>query len=107
MAYRVIWSPRASSHLEEICEYIAKDSSTYASIFAERILHIVKALPAFPESGRIVPEYNNPNLRETIYGNYRIVYRWKRSDGHIEIVAICHSARQIIRVVPPSDDKEN
>ncbi|REL39310.1 type II toxin-antitoxin system RelE/ParE family toxin [Rhodohalobacter sp. SW132] len=28
-----------------------------------------------PESGRIVPEYNDPNLRELMLGNYRVIYR--------------------------------
>ena len=103
MAHRLIWSPRAASHLEDICEYITLDSTAYAAIFAQRILSIVKSIPKFPESGRIVPEYDNPDLREKLYGNYRIVYRLKASEKLIEIAAICHSARQIVHVLPPTD----
>ena len=29
MALKIKWSPRAASNLEEICEYIAKDSESY------------------------------------------------------------------------------
>ncbi|MEW5816622.1 MAG: type II toxin-antitoxin system RelE/ParE family toxin, partial [Spirochaetota bacterium] len=44
-----------------------------------------------------VPEYNDENLREKIYENYRIVYRIK--DEIIEIVAICHGARQLENIL--------
>jgi toxin ParE1/3/4 len=95
MGYRLIWSPRAASQLEGICEYIARDSRQYAAIFAQQVLQLVRALPSFPKAGRIVPEYNNPQLREKIHGNYRLVYRVKEQASLIEIVAICHSARLI------------
>src|SRR3990172_1064860 len=93
MGYKVKWSPRAAAHLEQICDYIAKDSKYYAALFAKKILSTIKAIPQFPKSGRIVPEYNDENLREMIYGNYRIVYRLK--GGLIEIVAICHGAKPL------------
>ena len=91
MAYAIKWSPRAAQHLEHICEYIAQDSREYAAIFANKILGIIKSLPAFPKSGRIVPEYNDPSIREKLHGNYRIVYRL--SNGVIEVAAICHGSR--------------
>ncbi len=98
MAGRVVWSPRAVSQLESICDYIALDSPTYARIFAQKVLSIVKLLPLYPQTGRMVPEYNLPDLREKIYGDYRIVYRIAEST--IEIAAICHGARQLERVLP-------
>ena len=54
---------------------------------------IIKNISQFPFSGRIVPEYNNPNLREKIYQNYRIVYRIK--NDAIEIIVIVHGMRQL------------
>ena len=93
MAEQIRWSPRAVYHLEEICKYIAKDSEYYATLFAKRVVGIVKDIPRFPKAGRIVPEYKDENLREKIYQNYRIVYRLKRNI--IEIVAVVHSARQM------------
>jgi len=91
MAAKIIWSPRAVTDLEDTCNYIARDSQRYTSIFASNVISIVKRIPQFPKAGRIVPEYNDPNLREKIYGNYRIVYRIKLDA--IEIVAIHHGAR--------------
>ena len=88
---KVNWSPRAASDIEEICNYIANDSEHYARIFAQRVIAIVEKIPDFPNSGRIVPEYQKENLHERIFQNYRIVYRIK--PDIIEIVAVVHSAR--------------
>ena len=96
MALKIKWSPRAASNLEEICTYIAKDSEYYSILFAKKIINIVKAIPQFPKSGRIVPEYKDDSLREKIYGNYRIVYRLKMDV--VEIVAICHGSRSLDRI---------
>lgn len=93
MANQIRWSLRAASNFEEICTYIARDSECYAALFAKRINVIINSIPQFPKAGRIVPEYNDENLREKIYENYRIVYRVK--GDVIEIVTICHGARQL------------
>ncbi len=42
--------------------------------------------------GRIVPEYQEENLREKIFQSYRIVYRLKADI--VEIVVISHGAKQ-------------
>lgn len=97
MAYKIIWSPRSISQFEDACNYIAKDSPFYASLFAKKVNAIIKSLPSFPKSGRIVPEYNDETLREKIYQNYRIVYRLK--ENAIEIAAITHGARLLEEIL--------
>jgi len=97
MAQKIRWSPRAASNFEEVCNYIAKDSEVYATIFAKKIDGIIKSIPQFPKAGRIVPEYGDKDVREKIYENYRIVYRIKRD--FIEIVAICHGAKQLENII--------
>ncbi len=97
MAFNIKWSPRAASQLENICEYISKDSNYYAGVFAKKIVKIIKDIPNFPEAGRIVPEYRDKNLREKIHGSYRIIYRINRDN--IEVVAICHGSRLLENVV--------
>jgi toxin ParE1/3/4 len=52
---------------------------------------VVDSIKEFPNSGRVVPEYNNKALREKILNNYRIVYRVK--DEYIEIVVITHCSK--------------
>lgn len=93
MAKKIRWSPKAAESFEEICNYISRDSEYYASIFARKVNSIVKAIPLFPKAGRVVPEYQDENLREKIFQNYRIVYRLK--NDVVEIVIISHCARQL------------
>jgi addiction module RelE/StbE family toxin len=88
---KLIWSPRAASDLEEICNYIALDSEHYARLFAQQIVTLIEKILDFPKAGRVVPEYQRDDLRERIFQNYRIVYRIK--EEAIEIVAIVHGAR--------------
>ena len=47
----------------------------------------------FPESGRIVPEFSDPNIREVIRKRCRIVYRIRRRKRTIEIARVWHAAR--------------
>lgn len=88
---RIIWSSDAASDLEAICDYVAKDSEYYARVLAQGIISAIERLQVFPESGRIVPEYNQKDLREVIFQNYRVVYRVK--PDIIEVVTITHGAR--------------
>jgi len=99
VAFKIIWSPQAASNLEEICNYISKDSEYYAGLFAKRVIEVIKNIPYSPRLGRIVPEYNDENLRERIYGNYRIIYRIKQEI--IGIAAICHGSRLLENVLDP------
>jgi plasmid stabilization system protein ParE len=95
----VRWSRQAADDLEAICEYIARDSEEYARAFAERIVEVTKAIPLHPRSGRVVPEFGRPEIREKIVGNYRIIYRLHRDA--VEIVTIIHGARLLPEERPP------
>jgi addiction module RelE/StbE family toxin len=90
---RIIWSPYAVDDLEAICDYITKDSEHYARLFAHGVINAIESLEIFPESGRIVPEYNQKSIREIIFQNYRIIYQIKLDA--IEILAIMHGTRLI------------
>lgn len=90
---KVMWSEQALRDLEHIRDYIAQDSPTYAQPFVERLLQATRHLPQFPQSGRPMPEAQNPSIREVIYQGYRIVYRL-RSDV-VEIVMVVHGSRDL------------
>lgn len=85
------WTQQAADDLEAITEFIANDSEYYAQLFAMDVLQAVDRLVDFPESGRIVPEANNPIIREIILGNYRIVYRFRKET--VELLTVYHGAR--------------
>ena len=97
MALKIRWSPTAVAHFEETCNFIAHDSEKYASIFAKKVMAVVASIPDFPQAGRMVPEYDDGNLREKILGNYRIVYRIKKDC--VEIVTISSGSRLLKAVL--------
>lgn len=89
---QIIWTIQSAEDLENIHEYISKDSVKYARIQIIRIRDRVKILKKYPNSGRVVSELSDKSLREIISGSFRIIYRIK-TDSLIEIITIHHSAR--------------
>ena len=90
---RVHWTPQASDDLDAIHEHIGRDSSGAARLVAARLIVAVDQLETFPQSGRVVPEFGDPALRELLRGAYRIVYRVRA--GGAEIITVHHSARPL------------
>lgn len=87
----VRWAPQAADDLEAIAQFIAEDSPHYASLFVMDVLEAVEQLVSFPRSGKVVPETRDPALRETVLGNYRIIYRVRPE--LVEILTVFHGAR--------------
>ena len=79
----LIWSPRAVADLEEIRTFIDADSPAWADLTVRRIVAAVERLQQFPDSGRMVPERQSPELREVISGSFRIVHRRRATTGEI------------------------
>ncbi|MEI1280607.1 type II toxin-antitoxin system RelE/ParE family toxin [Leptospira venezuelensis] len=48
MAKEIIWSLRAKSDLQDIYDYIAKDSEVYALNVVNKIIDVVENIPNFP-----------------------------------------------------------
>ena len=88
---RIVWSEQALSDIEEIHGFIARDAPAFANLVVDRIFDGAEHLAAFPESGRVVPEFARRDLRELIQGSYRVVYQ-VQSDA-VSIVTVFHSAR--------------
>ena len=87
------WSPKSLMEIEEIFEYIAEDSREYASVFVRKLIEATTSIAEFPLIGRVVPEFKDPIIRERIYKNYRIIYRF--NNNKVEIVTIFHNARNL------------
>lgn len=96
---KIRWTEKASSNLQAIHDYIAKDSKTYAARFIKSLIKATAKLEQMPRCGRIVPELEDYEFREVIFQNYRIVYRIVESSENIEILAVMHSAREINKAV--------
>ena len=68
--------------------------------FVADIVARIEVLTQHPDSGRIVPEFDQPFLRELIHPPFRIVYR--REPERIRIVRIWRSER--VLAFPEDDD---
>ena len=99
----VQWSLTSIGHLTDIHDYIARDSRQYALRMVDRITARSKQFADFPTSGQMVPEYDDPSIREVIEGPYRVIYRID-SDA-IVVLAVIHGARQL-PLTPPSDPSD-
>ena len=88
---RIIWSPRSLRDIESIQEYIVQDSPQVANLVVRRIIRAVERLETFPESGRQVPERNDPEIREVIAAPYRVVYRLRRDI--VEVITVFRASR--------------
>ena len=91
MAHTVVWSPRAIDDVDSIAAYIAQDSEAYAASVVRLILIKAGNLSSFPFIGRIVPEFDNENIREVFAFSYRIIY--EISGDAITIAAVVHGSR--------------
>ena len=60
---KISWSQLALDDLKNIHAYIALDSQYYATNFIDKLVKKIKLLEKYPSSGRIVPEFENAEIR--------------------------------------------
>ena len=87
---KLTWTNEALNRLINIEDYISEDSPLRALNFVNQIIQKAESLKSHPRKGRIVPEFSNPELRELIYKNYRIVYIIRKESLEILIVFESH-----------------
>ena len=71
---KIKWSPLSIDRLTSIVNYISQDKPNAAKNIADTIFKAVERLKDFPQSGRVVPELENPKYREILIKNYRVIY---------------------------------
>ncbi len=91
---RVHWTNTALEHLLSIYAHIAQESPVYADrTVGGSATRRSEQVAQFPRSGRMVPEYQVPDIREVIERPYRIIYRIK--PNQIDVLAVFHSAQEL------------
>lgn len=90
---QIRWSLTASTDLQEIEDFIARDSVFHAVTFVDCIVESTATLLKTPHIGRVVPEFNRQDLREVIFRGYRIVYLVQNDE--ILILRVVHGARNL------------
>jgi plasmid stabilization system protein ParE len=96
MARKVIWTEPAWDDLEAAAEYIERDSEFYAIALVQEARDAADSLDEIAERGQVVPEFDDPSMRELLVGAYRLVY--KITEEHVYVVAFLHGARRLWRI---------
>jgi toxin ParE1/3/4 len=90
---KIEWTVSAVDDLESVRDYIARDSVVYAASFVEKIIAAIENLIGLPEVGRKVPETDDPNIRELLFQNYRIIYRIHSNT--VQVLTVIRGSRDI------------
>ncbi len=90
MVQKVIWTVNAYKDLQNIVDYISQDSMYYAISFYDDVMNKAQTLNEFPHRGRVVPEMDDPNMREIFIHRYRLIYQ--TTNDSVVITTIIHGA---------------
>lgn len=96
---KIVWSPLALEKAEQTLEYLGERSPEAAERFMDGLLNAVDRLSDFPRIGRMVPELRQPNIRQVLHSNHRLIYRIE--DDHIRIITLRHQRQNL---TPDDDD---
>ncbi len=91
---KIIWTNNAIEDLNDIGEYIAKDSIRYAEKTVEDLFYATDILEKHPKAGKMVLEFSLENIRELIVANFRIVYEII-DEYRIDILTVHRTSRLI------------
>ncbi len=92
MAVKVTLAESAVRDLEEIASYYREQGvPEVGSRLVAEILARIESLRQLPTSGRIVPEFESPHMRELIHAPFRIVYR--PEPRRVRVVRVWRSER--------------
>lgn len=94
---QVRWSLTAGTDLQDIEDFIARDSVLHAVAFVDSIVESAESLLTHPRIGRVVPEFNRDDLREVIFRGYRIVYLVQGKE--VVVLRVVHGARDLLALI--------
>ena len=92
MAWKVIFSARSRTDLEQIVNYIARDNSAAAERFGFRLIQQAESLSDAPAIGPTLPQ--KPGTRFFPVGSYLIIYRPDETQRTVRILRFWHAARR-------------
>jgi len=92
---KIKWTNEALLRLCEIEDFITQGSPERAAKFVEQIIDYAECLSENPLQGRTVPEMSNPDIRELIFKNYRIVYR---KNGDVVYILSVFEGHRLLRI---------
>lgn len=102
---KILWSPLARERAFEAALYISEDDPDAAVKWINRLFDAVGRLDHSPMRGRVVPELGRQEIREILFGEYRIVFKVTRET--VEILTVRHGRRRFDRSEIDEHDPRN
>jgi plasmid stabilization system protein ParE len=99
MAYEVVWSNEAINDLENIAEYINKDSLINAKIVVTKFVDLIGNLGHHPKLSSIVQELNKDNIRQKLVYDWRVIYKVDDKSKRVIVLTIIHGKRQFNKLI--------
>jgi plasmid stabilization system protein ParE len=96
VARPVVWSSRARSDARLALEYIKKDSPAAAERFARALVAAARSLSDLSERGRVVPELDDPQVRELFLARHRVIY--EVFADRVAVLRIIHTSRDLATI---------
>ena len=93
MAAKIIWAPSGLDDLGSAVANIAADNLRAAVAFGQAVIDRTHQLSAFTDSGRFFANSVAGEIRETVLGKYRLLYRVSTDKKVVTILRIWHGAR--------------
>ena len=93
----LLWTKQASSQLDSIYEYIARDNPSAALVEIEMLMAAVERLVRFPTSGRAG---RIASTRELVVPRTPYIIAYRNSETVIQILGIYHGAQRWPRTLP-------
>ena len=90
---RVVWSWSAANALDEAIAFIASDAPVNAEKVLEQILFAAASLATFSERGIVVPEVEDPTIRQLLTDPYRLIYQVEKD--RVLVLALLHQRRDV------------
>jgi len=90
---KIIFHPIAKDDLKDIYDYFSRSSLQYADSFLGGLYEQIEDLKRFPKMGKLYPK--NPEYRQIIYQNYRVLYQYNVEEEKIIIMMFIHCSRQL------------
>ena len=90
---RVVWTEQARRMLDDAVSYVAQDARAAAEDLLIQALEAASSLEVHSERGRLVPELDQPNVRQLLVQRYRLLY--EVTPAEVQVLAFIHSARDL------------
>lgn len=91
----VVWSNYAQERVMEISLRISAENLFAAEQWVNSIFDKTKSLSSFPNIGRKVPEVKRYDVRELLFGNYRIIYHYNELNQQVTVLTVRHSKQSL------------